>query len=342
MNTQQGLTIINQDRRGLDMIGAAANHAAAQSVLADYQARKAQETLRRQAADIRLFETYLAQAGLLVSDMASDLASWSGVTWGLVEGFIRWQLKEGYATGSINVHLATIKSYCELASKHGSLAPAAYSLVKTVKGYRASEGRNVDDSRKQVKLETRRPDAKKAEPVSISLEQARRLKSEQPATKKGRRDALLMCLLLDLGLRCGEISDLNVSSIDLQAGTLTFYRHKVHKWQTLNLERDALLAARAYLADCNQGQDKPLFSGPCSGKRICERTINARIGVLGKKIGLDNLSPHDCRHYWATNAVRTGTDTKSLQDAGGWSSPAMPLMYAESSKIANSGVKLTV
>src|SRR6266704_1104334 len=318
MDAQQSLTIINQDRRGLDMIGAAANHAAAQSVLADYQARKAQETLRRQAADIRLFETYLAQAGLLVSDMASDLASWSGVTWGLVEGFIRWQLKEGYATGSINVHLATIK------------------------GYRASEGRNVDDSRKQVKLETRRPDAKKAEPVSISLEQARRLKSEQPATKKGRRDALLMCLLLDLGLRCGEISDLNVSSIDLQAGTLTFYRHKVHKWQTLNLERDALLAARAYLADCNQGQDKPLFYVPCSGKRICERTINARIGVLGKKIGLDNLSPHDCRHYWATNAVRTGTDTKSLQDAGGWSSPAMPLMYAESSKIANSGVKLTV
>ena len=34
------------------------------------------------------------------------------------------------------------------------------------------------------------------------------------------------------------------------------------------------------------------------------------------------------------------TDIKSLQDAGGWSSPAMPLRYAETNKIANQGVKL--
>jgi hypothetical protein len=31
---------------------------------------------------------------------------------------------------------------------------------------------------------------------------------------------------------------------------------------------------------------------------------------------------------------------KALQDAGGWSRPAMPLCYAESAEIANDGVTL--
>ena len=53
------------------------------------------------------------------------------------------------------------------------------------------------------------------------------------------------------------------------------------------------------------------------------------------------VSPFLSRHYYATDAIRNGTDIKSLQDAGGWNSPAMPLGYAESAKIANSGVKLS-
>ncbi len=68
--------------------------------------------------------------------------------------------------------------------------------------------------------------------------------------------------------------------------------------------------------------------------------INKRVGFLGEQIGVHGLSPHDCRHYWATSATRGGTDLKSLQDAGGWKSPAMPLRYVESQAIANKGVRL--
>ena len=52
------------------------------------------------------------------------------------------------------------------------------------------------------------------------------------------------------------------------------------------------------------------------------------------------LSARDCRHYWATMAARNGTPIDRLMDAGGWSSPAMPLRYVESAKIANQGVSL--
>ena len=49
---------------------------------------------------------------------------------------------------------------------------------------------------------------KKAEPVSISTHQAKALK-DQPDTPRGRRDGLLMCLLLDHGLRVGEVAKLS-------------------------------------------------------------------------------------------------------------------------------------
>ena len=316
-------------------IGHVANQVARQTVLIDYQARKSQQTLRRQRADVALFEQFLASAGQTVENLAHDLTKWNIVTWGLVEAFNRWQLTQGYATGSINVRLATIKVYCNLASLAGALTEQEYTQVKRVAGFRQKEARNIDEKRAQ----TRRPDAKKALPVSLSPVHATLLK-EQPATARGYRDALIMCLLLDHGLRVGEVADLDVSSISLQSGQLTMYRHKVDKTQIHDLTPDTYKAARLYLAECESGQG-PLFVGICSKNRIDTSSINARVGQLGEAIGIKGLSPHDCRHYYATDAIRNGTDIKSLQDAGGWNSPAMPLRYAESAKIANSGVKLT-
>ena len=73
---------------------------------------------------------------------------------------------------------------------------------------------------------------------------------------------------------------------------------------------------------------------------MTERAINDRVGTLGERIGVQGLSPHDCRHYWATRAARQGTAPFALQEAGGWNSLAMPRRYVESAKIANEGVKL--
>ena len=65
-----------------------------------------------------------------------------------------------------------------------------------------------------------------------------------------------------------------------------------------------------------------------------------KIADLGAAIGITDLSPHDLRHYWATQAARNGTPMDRLQDAGGWSSLAMPARYIEAAKIANDGVNL--
>jgi hypothetical protein len=50
-----------------------------------------------------------------VDDLYHDPAAWSGMSNGLVEGFVQWQLKQGYAIGSINMRLSTMWLYCKLA-----------------------------------------------------------------------------------------------------------------------------------------------------------------------------------------------------------------------------------
>ncbi len=330
--------IVISPTNALAQIGQVANTYASQNVFTDYQQRKAANTIRRQRGDLELFARYLAQAGVLVSvdDLMTNPVSWHGITYGLVDGFVRWMLQEGYAIGSLNVRLSTIKTYAKLVAKAGVLPPSEYALIKMVEGYSHKAGRNVDQTREVI-----RKGEKKAEPVPITPEQAKALKT-QPDTPQGRRDTLLMCLLLDHGLRCGEVEGLTVSSINLAEGTLTFYREKVDKIQIHQLTPETFRAALKYMQT-----DKPtgqLLMGSRKGGKLCggmsERAITARVNVLGGAIGLVSVSAHDGRNYWATAAVRGGTDIKSLQDAGGWNSPAMPLRYVESNKIANQGVKL--
>ena len=100
-------------------------------------------------------------------------------------------------------------------------------------------------------------------------------------------------------------------------------------------------------ASDSQAVDKLIMGSRKGGKlegEMSERAITDRVKVLGESLEgnlrLEGLSAHDCRHYWATQAAKHGTDIKSLQQARGWSSPAMPLRYAEDAKIANEGVKL--
>jgi integrase len=68
-----------------------------------------------------------------------------------------------------------------------------------------------------------------------------------------------------------------------------------------------------------------------------ERALTKRVELLGRHAGINGLSAHDCRHYWATYEAQNNTPINRLMDAGGWSSPAMPMRYIADAHIANEG-----
>lgn len=299
----------------------AADQAAANHLFTRYRSRLAEETLRRHDADLALFTLFLQDAGIDVpAHLHEAPGGWAQVSWGLVHAFVEWQLQQGYAIGSINVRLSTIKSYAKRAAQAGALSGEAYAQIKLVTGMRHREGKRVDEQREQTRTGT-----KKAEPVSITSVHAAQLKAHPDLQRR-----MAFCLLLDHGLRVGELVTLRTDDIDLRTGQMRFYRSKVDLFQIHELSDDALSAADAYLPAL--ASDAPLFP--------VDRTVRTWVRDAGAALGIAGLSPHDLRHYWATAAIAGGTDLKSLQDAGGWASPAMPLRYAASAAVANDGVRL--
>ncbi len=323
--------------------GTAANQAASRRAFADHTARKASNTIRRKRADLALFETFLNAHEIPAAGLFDNPQAWQGVTWGIVKAFADWQILQGYAIASINGRLSTVRTYAKLAAKAGAISAEESIMIASVEGYANKERKHIDSKRKAEGLPTRKGH-KKAEAVTIAQDQAEAMKA-QPSTPQGRRDALLMCLFLDHGLRVGEVAILTAQAFDMKAGTFTFYRPKVQKTQTHTMSRATREAARAYLrhdapADGILWRKSNKGTGKLSGQMSvisAERAITKRVELLGRKVGLTGLSAHDTRHYWATNEARNNTAVDRLMDAGGWNSPAMPMRYIERAHIANAG-----
>jgi integrase len=286
MTNEANLAVSQQSDLLLPLIqaGAAADRVARDGVFVDYLSRKAANTLRRQRADLDLFARFLRLAGASVeAEQLQTIPSvWAGVSAGLVEGFKRWMLHEGYAIASVNVRLSTVKMYVKLASKAGVIDQTTAAQVAAVDGYAHREFKRVDEKRSAASVPTR-TGAKKSEAIPISRVERKALK-DQPNTPQGRRDALLMCLLLDHGLRVGEIAGLTVGAFNLAEGTFTFYRPKVDKVQSHKLTRDTLRAARAYLnIDAPLAADAPLLRGSKKDGELTEAGMSEaeRLGLSG-------------------------------------------------------------
>jgi integrase len=356
--------------------GQAANRAAAEYLFADYRQRRAQKTIRTQTAALILWVHYLVVAGaddrLLPTAelwaanqfsgkerkdlenycekqkeslpilytahyMQSVPAAWQGVTWGLVEGFVKWLLQQGYSIASVNNRLAAVKVYTRLAAKAGIIPATEHALIREVRGYGLTEGKRVDDIRARNRV-----GFKKEEAIVLTAEQARLLKQKHPPTPQGIRDRLLVCLLLDLGLRASEVAGLRVEDL-AEPGYVTVYRQKTDSTYRMELTADLLRVLEAYRPYL-RAKGK-LLRGSRKNEKLTDqvmsvRAVGARVKILGRDIlGIWELSPHDLRHTWATRAAKNSSPFV-LRDAGGWSNMQTPGRYVERAKVVNEGIQL--
>lgn len=303
----------------------AANEAAAQSAFAKYRAGKAQNTLRRQDAELARFGAYINADGLGTSP-----AAWQGVTWGIVESFTTKLLNDGYAIGTVNNHLSTIKTYAKLAAKAGAITASELAMIRTVAGYGHREGQRVDEKRAAADMDTR-IGGKKADFRVLTDDQERAMLALCDGSPQGLRDRVMLVLLLDLGLRVSEAADLRARDFDATSGTLKVYRRKTDTTTTFDLRNGKAAAMSAYFATVKpEGQ---LLVGSRKGGALTGgmsiRAICARVRSMGEAIGVLGLSPHDLRHTRATR-LASCRNVRELMDFFGWNSPAMAARYIES------------
>jgi integrase len=362
METEQALTRVDDTAipaievipgsygNDLALAGLAADHASRTDAFADYHAEQSDNTRAAQRDALKCFSTYLAAAGIRreAEDLYHDAEAWRGMSAGLLKGFRKWLLEQGFAIGTLNHRLSIIRQYCHLAHTAGTIPDEVLELVLAVKGYGGKTGRNLDNDRTRRSVPTRKS-TKKVAPTPVSKAQALRLKTETTRPERPRRrthdllletrDALLMGLFIEHAFRVSEVAGLDVEDFDLEQGLVTIYREKTNETQTHRLKKHTLLAASRYLAE-TRATSGSLFVG-YQGRRITRYGLYDRVRVLGHQVGLPTLSPHDLRHYWTYDALGNATPVDRVQSGGNWKSPTMVLKYARRTGIANEGVIIT-
>ena len=354
----------------LSHAGQSANRAAGRTIFHRYIAEKSTNTIKRHARDLELFAEYLIDIGIELEDGAdfqTNPSAWNGITWGIVEGFIQWQLAEDYAISSINARLSTIRVYAQMATKAGTIERNEGMLIQTVKGYSRQAALNVDDKRDQTRKDTitytykedgrkqttviHRRNTKKRQPTLISAAQADQLLHIRNPSPQAARDALLLGLLLEHGLRASEVALLQAENFDLQQGLFTFHRPKVkgttHEWTTHQLTSTTHRLATIYLTEhyptaapangslilattrlCKDGTGGELRPAPLNRVRVSER-----VAWLGAQVGIMPFSAHDCRHYCATTMARQGYSVDELMTWFGWTSAQTAVRYIAAAEV---------
>jgi len=159
-----------------------------------------------------------------------------------------------------------------------------------------------------IRVKRFKVDAKVKEPATLEWIKAFQ-REASPAI-----GALALFMFLT-GARIGEAIALDWQDVDLEARTALIRETKVGGERKAHLP-DMLVAA---LANVPKVSGRPVFvyQHPDDVWRAWEGAI--------RRAGIKDLSPHCCRHGFATGLLRAGLDVVTVAKLGGWKTPAQVL-----------------
>lgn len=144
-----------------------------------------------------------------------------------------------------------------------------------------------------------------------------------------RRDRAILEVFYSCGLRVGELTALNIDSIDLQQG-LVRVLGKGGKERLVPLGQKARDALMRYLDFRGERQvDDALFLN-YRGGRLSARSIERNFKKLLLQAGLvKDVTPHSLRHSFATHLLDGGADLRAIQELLGHASLSTTQKYTQ-------------
>jgi site-specific recombinase XerD len=168
-------------------------------------------------------------------------------------------------------------------------------------------------------------------PVLRDEEVSRLLAATRGSDFEARRDAAMVRLLIDAGLRRGELAGLRRKDVDpkhriafVEATTSKSRRGRVVTYgdETAKHLIRYLMEPRAPRAD-----DGPLWLSrtgtPLSGNGVLQ-AVYRRARMAGVKV-----YPHQLRHTWTSSLLASGHSEGDVQQLGGWASRDMLSRYGQ-------------
>jgi integrase len=143
------------------------------------------------------------------------------------------------------------------------------------------------------------------------------LAAVDPATLSGRRDGAVLGLLLG-GLRCSEITTVDVDDYDPGTGRVTVRHGKGRKQRVVPLRRAARPLIEDWVAVHPGGGRmlRPIDRWGNVGDQLSARTVQVVLAGLCARAGIEHLSPHALRAHAITSVISLGDVYLAMRLAG--------------------------
>jgi integrase/recombinase XerD len=130
------------------------------------------------------------------------------------------------------------------------------------------------------------------------------------ASKTPRHEAMVR-LLVDCGLRVGELVTIRISNVDLEHRLLTV-DGKGKKQRQVPVSSTQVSIISHQIDDIRiAGYDGDwLFPGQGPGSHASTDSVHSYLERLCRKVGIPRISPHQLRHYFATQMLSSGANLK--------------------------------
>ena len=175
---------------------------------------------------------------------------------------------------------------------------------------------------------------KKLPNVLSEDEQDKLLSQPNPRYITGQRNHLLLKIFLDAGLRLSEATGLKWKNISLMTGQLKVVEGKGAKDRILWLAEENLELLKSWKqrqaleAKENLNYVFTAMSKGTLGNKLDNRYVQDMVKRYAKKAGISkNVSPHTCRHTFATDMLRKTKNIRMVQRALGHNQLNTTMIY---------------
>jgi len=164
------------------------------------------------------------------------------------------------------------------------------------------------------------------------------------AAREDHRTYAIIELLLQTGIRIGELAQIQLADIDINSEngsrTLHIPESRTTLERNIPLNKAAISALSEYLEERVE-TDSPHAFVTRTGKPLLVRNIRASIDRYYEKAGIDSAKVNDLRHTWIAHHIKSGTSLITISKMAGHRRLATTEKYLEYVDLQNgAGVDL--
>lgn len=155
--------------------------------------------------------------------------------------------------------------------------------------------------------------------------------AEPKVALRHRRDEAILRLMIETGIRAGEVVAIDVPDLDLARGEVIVRRGKGGKGRSVPFGPDAALALDRYLRlrrSHRLAASDDLWLGD-RGKRFSYDALHKTLAMRADAAGIEGFHPHRLRHTAAHRWLAAGGSESGLMAVAGWTRPDMLMRYTK-------------